>query len=515
LANEPPSLAARLDHDGPLPWREAARLTARIARALDRRHAQGKAHGGIEPLTILFVGGTVRLADPLPPAHRSPAFQAPAVRAGEPPDRQADFFSLGQTMAAMLAGDQHDPAAAPALPPPLAAVQRRLVEGDPLAGYGSGNDVAAALELAIAASEGFADQPAAPPPTPDPRALPPGLAATAPPLDPGRPDNRPRAHKASVDRRQRPPALVLVVACLLLLAGLAVVLLWPEAERVAEIPPQPAQITVPGQEETASAPVEPAAGEPSPEAPAVVAPITLAEVLAALPEVPLGPPPARPETKAQVQALMAELETWPCSRLEVEPSPLGLRLVGSTGSASDRSALLAAIRQLDDVDRVLIRLDREGAWCQLYDLLASRTASAVPRLADLFPPRADYRLVAAEPLIVRVLTPDFPSHVKIDYFTADGMVVHLARAEAGRDPVEPRSELRVGDPADGHLLTIAEPFGRELILVIASRAPLFAEARPRIEPAETYLEALAAALAAQAEPPMASTMAIETVPATP
>jgi hypothetical protein len=51
--------------------------------------------------------------------------------------------------------------------------------------------------------------------------------------------------------------------------------------------------------------------------------------------------------------------------------------------------------------------------------------------------------------------------------------------------------------------------------VIASRAPLFAEARPRIEPAETYLEALGAALAAQAEPPVASTMAIETVPATP
>jgi hypothetical protein len=511
LPNEPPSLAARLDHDGPLPWREAARLTARIARALDRLHAQGKAHGGIEPLTVLFVGGTIRLADPLPPGHRSPAFQAPDVRAGEPPDRQADFFALGQTMAAMLAGDQHEPAAAPELPPPLAAVWRRLVGGDPGTGYGSGNEVAAALELAIAASEGFADQAAARPPPPDPRVLPPGLAATAPPLGP----DRPGAHKASVDRRQRPPALVLVVACLLLLAGLAAVWLWPEAERVAETPPLPAQMTVPGQEETASAPVEPAAGEPSPEAPAVVAPITLAEVLAALPEVPLGPPPARPETKAQVQALMAELETWPCSRLEVEPSPLGLRLVGSTGSASDRSALLAAIRQLDDVDRVSIWLDREGAWCHLYDLLAGRTASALPRLADLYPPRADYRLAAAEPLIVRVLTPDFPSHLKIDYFTADGMVVHLARAEAGRDPVEPRSELRVGDPADGHLLTIAEPFGRELILVIASRAPLFAEARPRIEPAETYLEALGAALAAQAEPPVASTMAIETVPATP
>lgn len=490
-------------------WREAARITARIARALDRLHAQGKVHGGIEPLTILFVGGTVRLADPLPPAAAAPAFQAPAVRAGEPADRQSDFYSLGRTMAAMLAGVPQAPPDEPPLPPPLLAVQRRLGVGDAGGGYSTGNDVAAALELAIAASEGFA---APPPPAVEPGTVAP--PASPPPPPTGRPAAI-AAAGAGRGRRRRPPALLGGLLAVLLLAGLAALWWWSTDEVVTDRPPAPVETAAPAPVAVPSPTAAPARAPASPGTPESAAPIPLEEVLAALPEVAIEPPPALPDSRARLEALLAEARRRPCSRLEVEPSAPGLRLVGSTATAADRAALLAAVGALEELERVTIQLDREGVHCRLYAMLDAHTTAAVPRLADLWPRRDHYRLAASEPLVIRVLTPDFPSHLMVDYFTADGMVVHLARPEAATEPLTPLTERRVGDPTDGPRLTIAEPFGHELILVIASRAPVFAEPRPQIEPADAYLPALDEALRRQAEPPIASTMPIETVPAAP
>jgi eukaryotic-like serine/threonine-protein kinase len=243
--------------------------------------------------------------------------------------------------------------------------------------------------------------------------------------------------------------------------------------------------------------------------------LPLEQVLAALPDLPLAAPAAKPSTMVAIDTLLRGLQERPCTRLEVEPTSLGLRLVGSTISPTGRTELLAAIGSLEEIDDVSLRLDEAGSFCRLYDMLAVHAESAMPRLADLFPSRADYRLAAAEPLVLRVLTPDFPSHLAVDYFTADGMVVHLEMRQAEAPPLPPVETVWIGDPADGQWLTIAEPYGEELIAVIASREPLFAEPRSRIEPAEIYLDALEAAFAAQASKPKASTIAIETVPARP
>ncbi len=519
MSTEPPSLAARLEQTGPLHWREAARLTARIARTLDRLHAQGAAHGGIEPLTVLFVGGTVRLADPLPPETRHASFIAPTVSAGEPANRQCDFFALGRTMAVMVTADRQvsldlSPAR---LPPPLLAVQRRLVTADAAAGYGSGNDIAAALELAIAASEGFATvTPESPsPPNPpcgmdEPPQTPAQDFSPAPLASPVAPPTAP-----VLRRRRRRPRAVGALLALLALGGLAVLWLRPVGEVALErqavtsesLPPAPAPAGL-------QADLEPDADAPSSEA-VVADELPLEQVLAALPDLPSAAPAAEPSTMEAIDSLLSELKERPCTRLEVEPTTVGLRLVGSTTSPTGRTEILAAIGTLEDIDNVRFRLDEAGSFCRLYDMLAAHAESAMPRLADLFPSRADYRLAASEPLVLRVLTPDFPSHLTVDYFTADGMVVHLEMRQAEAPPLPPVEAVWIGDPADGQWLTIAEPFGEELIAVIASREPLFAEPRPRIESAETYLDALEAAFAAQVNKPEASTIAIRTIPAGP
>jgi hypothetical protein len=240
---------------------------------------------------------------------------------------------------------------------------------------------------------------------------------------------------------------------------------------------------------------------------------SLEQVLAALPSEPIVAPPQPPEIEAAVAALVAELATKPCTRLELEPSTIGTRLVGTTGTPADRQELLARIGSLDDIDTVRIGIDTAASFCRIYDLLAQATKPAVPRLFDLFPSRSSYRLEEAEPLIVRVLTPGFPSHLSVNYFTADGMVVHLTHREPDLPPHPPFSEVTIGDPMDGHWLTIAEPYGTELVVVIASEQLLFAELRPRIEPAADYLNALERALRRLPSPPIASALAIETVPA--
>jgi hypothetical protein len=124
------------------------------------------------------------------------------------------------------------------------------------------------------------------------------------------------------------------------------------------------------------------------------------------------------------------------------------------------------------------------------------TKPSIPRLFDLLPRRSSYRLRAAEPLVVDVLTPGFTSHLSVHYFAADGMVVHLTHGESETPLHPPSTALRIGDPADGSWLKIAEP-------------------RPRIEPAAGYLYALEQALAGQSRRPVAATMMIETMPAEP
>lgn|GEM_PF-2396968 len=527
MSTEPPSLAARLEQTGPLSWREAARLTARLARVLDRLHAQSPAHGGIEPLTVLFVGGTVRLADPLPEAGRNAAFVDPRLVEGGAPDRQSDFYSLGRVMAAMV-GAVPDAAATDRLPPPLAAVQQRLVGAEPMAGYRSGNEIAAALELGMAASEGFAEPPAPPeppPPQPVPGAplseppsfadmaspdRPPVVAAPAMPASPPVPS---RPHRKPLGRGR--PRLVFALAALLLIGGVAVLWLRPEGEVAVEQPvvasdpprmPQPAVVAE--TEDTAT-------DDPAAAAPETVGELPLEEVLAALPDLPTTAAAAPPPPSTAVRALLAELTTRPCTRLEVEPTSLGLRLVGSTADTTTRTELLARIAELPDIDKVTLSLDETGAFCRLYDMLAAHTEPRVPRLVDHFPTRPDDRLTAGEPLVLKVLTPPAPRHLAVDYFTADGMVVHLATPQPEAAALPPAEEVWIGDPADGERLTISAPFGPELVLVIASEAPVFSTARPMIEPAPAYLDALEAALAAQPAKPEASTIAIRTVPAPP
>ena len=89
--------------------------------------------------------------------------------------------------------------------------------------------------------------------------------------------------------------------------------------------------------------------------------------------------------------------------------------------------------------------------------------------------------------------------IAVDYFQHDGQVLHLVPG-GGPDQLllQAQQRLVLGDPAAGGPdWTVAPPFGQDMLVIFASRAPLFDTARPQIERTGDYLTALKPRMAAQ------------------
>ncbi|CAK0768405.1 eukaryotic-like serine/threonine-protein kinase [uncultured Gammaproteobacteria bacterium] len=121
-------------------------------------------------------------------------------------------------------------------------------------------------------------------------------------------------------------------------------------------------------------------------------------------------------------------------------------------------------------------------------------------------------------LIVDIEGPQPGQYLQVDYFTLEGAVVHLLPnpKETDARQSEAGNKRRLGDPAaGGRFWNIGPPFGRELIVVTASRKPLFATPRPEAEATAAYLAELRKALDAAEKSgavPVSSALFIKTVP---
>jgi hypothetical protein len=112
----------------------------------------------------------------------------------------------------------------------------------------------------------------------------------------------------------------------------------------------------------------------------------------------------------------------------------------------------------------------------------------------------DYRFAEGDRLVLDLTAPDYPAYIMVDYFDAQGQVLHLqpngfvpARLAA------PKETLAVGRGAPGQPaldITISPPFGQEIAVALAVSAPIFDTDRPLVEPAAPYLADLGARLRA-------------------
>ncbi|TDD22950.1 serine/threonine protein kinase, partial [Actinomadura sp. KC06] len=153
------SLSARLSR-GPLPWREAAGICARVADALAAAHAAGIVHRDVKPANIFLTPVGVKVLDfgiaftgpsssPHPPPFNgraplgvsfasggpvlgTPAYVAPELLSGSAPTPAADVFSLGVVLHESVTGLPVSTAALPrGVPDEVAALCRRCLSEDP------------------------------------------------------------------------------------------------------------------------------------------------------------------------------------------------------------------------------------------------------------------------------------------------------------------------------------------------------------------------------------------------
>ncbi len=106
------TLSERLK-EGPLPAREALRISVEMAKGLAHAHGQGVVHRDVKPGNVfLCQDGQVKLLD-FGMAHvfgraglkgGTPAYMAPEQAAGQPGDERGDVYALGVTLYQLLTG---------------------------------------------------------------------------------------------------------------------------------------------------------------------------------------------------------------------------------------------------------------------------------------------------------------------------------------------------------------------------------------------------------------------------
>jgi hypothetical protein len=102
-----------------------------------------------------------------------------------------------------------------------------------------------------------------------------------------------------------------------------------------------------------------------------------------------------------------------------------------------------------------------------------------------------------ESLMVYIL-PEKDAYLHVDYYQIDGKVVHLLPSKHENNFIKGGDLYIIGDPkSSGYEFKVSDPFGEELLVVVASQKPLGAIAHDLIESAEPYIKKLADSLKRQ------------------
>ncbi len=530
-------LKAVLDRGERFPLGETVRILRELLSGLAFSHAQGVVHRDIKPANIMLTrAGSVKIADfgiariesssmtQAGTVLGTPAYMSPEQFKGEPVDARTDLYSAGVVLYQLLTGERPFEGSVSAImhkvlttappkpselavtaPTPFDAVVGKAMAKRPEERFVSAAAFAEALRAAFAAGtaapaaaeEGTIVALAAARPAPAPAAT----AATMPPS------------------RNRLSLRIAAGVAALVLAGGG---LWFFALRPAP-PTKPRTVAA-----ARTAPVPPAPTSPSPAPPKpahVTAPAASAQVSPPSPPTTAHastgsaaptPEPAAPAPRATVagltaspesvtKAVAAALAPIPCTLIGgFVPADGNIILAGLAGGGAP-AALHQALADAAPTATVNwgITTFRGGAtptYCRALDLLrpAATPFGGARRGFALGLEGGNTILADGDPIVLRLSMPDFPAWLNVDYFASDGSVTHLNPGPTSpAHAYAPGQRVTLGRAANGTALwTAGTPYGRDMIVAIASAKPLFPSARPQSETADAYLPALAATLAA-------------------
>lgn len=173
-----------------------------------------------------------------------------------------------------------------------------------------------------------------------------------------------------------------------------------------------------------------------------------------------------------------------------------LHLSGHVPRPDMRAPVLAAMQaQVGDGIRVagdLLHLPRPQCGA-----LAGIAAAGLPQSTDQFTDARlvgqaaharEYRYSEGQRLGFDLTAPDYPAFVYVDFFDADGQVIHLVpNSIAPLEQHAAQSLFDVGRSGDLNI-TIGPPFGQEIAVAFAASSPLYDGLRPLRESAGPYLD---------------------------
>jgi serine/threonine protein kinase len=191
---------------------------------------------------------------------------------------------------------------------------------------------------------------------------------------------------------------------------------------------------------------------------------------------------------SQVQAVLDDV---PCAALVATASD---RTVTVNGYATRSIELdgaeraVAALPGVGDARLDVTTVDRN--YCRLLEFYAPYwKVNRIQKLAAaITTPKPGNAFVDGEPLLLDVAAPLYRSYVYVDYYLRDGYMVHLL-------PDQRSGPVRLGagewlSLGEGGEWIVSPPFGQEMIAIIASPVPLFADIRRSQESDGDYLAAI-------------------------
>jgi hypothetical protein len=214
------------------------------------------------------------------------------------------------------------------------------------------------------------------------------------------------------------------------------------------------------------------------------------------------PPPSPPPGPVPPQPILhlADLRTLACAHVNVEARGDQTVLSGYVASDDDlnRVRSIAASVPNTVVGNVIV-----APWpqCEALQTLQKPLLIADRPTIDIGP---NTDLHSGDLLKIQIRSPAQISYLYVSYIQADGSVLHLVQPNAlVPQPTLPRQTLEFGSGTDGQpKFTVSPPFGREMIIAIASRSPLFDHELAAQQTERDYLSDLRRALLYKPDPSM-------------
>jgi hypothetical protein len=191
---------------------------------------------------------------------------------------------------------------------------------------------------------------------------------------------------------------------------------------------------------------------------------------------------------SEVQAVLDDI---PCAALVATASDRTVTVNGFATQISELGGAEQAVADLPgvgDVGMKVATVDRN--YCRLLEFYAPYwKVNRIQKLGTaITTPKPDNTFVDGEPLLLDVSAPLYRSYVYVDYYLRDGYMVHLLpNQRLGPVRLDAGEWLSLGE---GGEWIVSPPFGQEMIAVLASPVPMFADIRQGQESDGDYLAAI-------------------------